>query len=443
MTTDRASETGSRTSGSTKPGDENPEPGLGLFEGFGVEIEYMIVDRETLDVRPVADRLMEAVAGVPTAEVELGEIEWSNELVLHVLEMKTNGPVSTLEGLAARFDDGIRRADELLQTIDCTLLPGGVHPWMHPGTETRLWPHEYTEVYRTFDRIFSCRGHGWANLQSTHLNLPFQGDREFAALHASVRGLLPLLPALAASSPIIDGRPTGVLDHRLIEYRSNSKQVPSVAGAVVPEPSSSRAAYEREVLDRIYHDLAPLDPSGALRHEWVNARGAIPRFDRGTIEIRVLDPQECPEADLAVLAATTAAVKVCTYGVLEGNRTLDRVPTRDLAGLLDAVIRDGGMARVENRAYLAALEVPRPGRRIFVAELWETLLGRAADAGIMEADMVGGGELGGPLSVILERGPLARRILNASGNNPDHRSLTSICRELADCLRGGTMFGSG
>jgi hypothetical protein len=31
-----------------------------------------------------------------------------------------------------------------------------------------------------------------------------------------------------------------------------------------------------------------------LRHEWVNARGAIARFDRSAIEIRVLDVAECP-----------------------------------------------------------------------------------------------------------------------------------------------------
>ena len=48
----------------------------------------------------------------------------------------------------------------------------------------------------------------------------------------------------------------------------------------------SHAAYERDILQRIYSDLEPLDPEGVLRHEWVNARGAIARFDRGTVEIR-------------------------------------------------------------------------------------------------------------------------------------------------------------
>ena len=33
---------------------------LGLFDAFGVELEYMIVAKESLDVQPVCDRLIES-----------------------------------------------------------------------------------------------------------------------------------------------------------------------------------------------------------------------------------------------------------------------------------------------------------------------------------------------------------------------------------------------
>ena len=36
------------------------------------------------------------------------------------------------------------------------------------------------------------------------LNLPFSSDEEFGRLHAAIRLLLPLLPALAASSPLVE-----------------------------------------------------------------------------------------------------------------------------------------------------------------------------------------------------------------------------------------------
>ena len=47
---------------STKPGAED-SPHLHLFEGYGVEIEYMIVDRDTARGAPISDELIESVAG--------------------------------------------------------------------------------------------------------------------------------------------------------------------------------------------------------------------------------------------------------------------------------------------------------------------------------------------------------------------------------------------
>src|SRR5690606_17301416 len=142
---------------------------------------------------------------------------------------------------------------------------------------------------------------GWANLQSVHLNLPFDGDEEFGRLHAAIRLVLPILPALAASSPLKDGHYTGLKDTRLDVYQSNQRKVPSIAGRVVPEQVFTQKDYEEQILQRNYQDIAPYDPEGILQDEWLNSRGAIARFQRNAIEIRVLDIQECPAADLAIL----------------------------------------------------------------------------------------------------------------------------------------------
>src|SRR5690606_37756266 len=130
---------------------------------------------------------------------------------------------------------------------------------MDPATDTRVWPHAGNEIYGTYDRIFGCSGHGWANLQSAHLNLPFHGDDEFGRLHLAIRAVLPLLPALAASSPMMDGRVTGVLDNRLAVYRENQRRLPSIIGHDVPEPVTTKARYEAEILAPMYAEIAPLD----------------------------------------------------------------------------------------------------------------------------------------------------------------------------------------
>lgn len=207
---------------------------LSLFEGFGIELEYMIVSKETHQVLPVADKLIFAESGAYD-DIERGPMAWSNELVNHVIEMKTNGPAKALEPLPDLFDGEVAHINGRLEELGGVLMPTGMHPWMNPERETQLWSHEFNAVYEQFNQIFNCRGHGWSNLQSTHLNLPFANDTEFGALHAAIRLILPILPALAASSPIVEGKQTGTVDNRLQYYRNNAMRVPSVSGLIVPE----------------------------------------------------------------------------------------------------------------------------------------------------------------------------------------------------------------
>ncbi|MDP2104410.1 MAG: glutamate-cysteine ligase family protein, partial [Desulfobulbaceae bacterium] len=155
-----------------------------IFAGFGIELEYMIVHQDTLDVLPIADQLLTAAAGELTNDVERGAFEWSNELALHVIEMKTAGPAVNLAGLALGLQGEVTAMNRLLAPMNATLLPSAMHPWMDPYRETKLWPHGYRAVYKAYNRIFNCQGHGWSNLQSVHLNLAFNGDDEFGRLHA-------------------------------------------------------------------------------------------------------------------------------------------------------------------------------------------------------------------------------------------------------------------
>ncbi|HKI85515.1 MAG TPA: glutamate--cysteine ligase, partial [Thermoanaerobaculia bacterium] len=89
-------------------------PALALFQAVGVELEYMIVDREDLSVLPCSDRLLQSVAGSYESEIELGELAWSNEVVLHVVELKTNGPRASLAGLSSLLAHDVERINRLL-----------------------------------------------------------------------------------------------------------------------------------------------------------------------------------------------------------------------------------------------------------------------------------------------------------------------------------------
>ncbi len=414
-----------------KPPVEPPARPLRLFEAFGVELEYMIVDGDSLDVAPAADELLEAVAGELTDEYENGDIAWNNELALHVIEFKCNGPRASLAGLADAFAANVKLANAELGRRGCRLMPTAMHPWMDPET-VELWPHGTRVIYETFDRIFGCKGHGWANLQSAHINLPFSGDEEFRRLHTAIRFLLPILPGLAASSPLMDGARNGILDNRLVVYRDNCARIPSITGQVVPEAIGSIGEYHDTLLAELYRDLEPHDPEHVLRHEWVNARGAIARFDRMSIEIRVLDIQETPLVDVAYVALVVEVLKLLCAEQWSDLEGLHAWRTEELARLFDLSARRAEGAEIGERRYLRALGFEGAGATL--AELWEHLAETVSARGSLDR------QSGRMLEHYFRYGTLATRIGKAVGPIPLRATIRNVYDRLCEALAEGEPF---
>jgi len=404
-----------------------------LFEGFGIELEYMIVRKETLDVLPVADELLRKVAGEYVNEIENGPLGWSNEFAMHVVELKTLGPRNTFNGLAGEFQDNIGRINDLLQSFGACLMPAAMHPWMDPAKESKLWPHSNREIYEAYDNIFTCQGHGWTNLQSVHLNLAFGNDTEFGRLHTAIRLILPLLPALAASSPIVEGKDSGLVDARLEYYRHNQRRVPSIAGAIIPEAVLSREAYEKQILQKIYEDIKPHDPKGILQFEWLNSRGAIARFDRNAIEIRLLDIQECPLADVAIATAIIGVLKALVNEKWSTLVTQASADEKELAAILLETMRSGEQTLIADQHYLGLLGFP--SHKTTAGELWDHLIKEALPD--LEKTHPA---IGKALATILRQGPLARRLLKAIGSDYSRPHLADCYRRLCACLAQGEQF---
>jgi glutamate---cysteine ligase / carboxylate-amine ligase len=402
---------------------------LGLFQGFGVELEYMIVRSDTLDVYPIADELLREVSGSYETEVEFGDMAWNNELALHVIEFKTNGPATSLVNLASKFQSQVNRVNGILAGYGGRLMPGAMHPWMDPFSQMRLWPHEYNPIYEAYNRIFDCKGHGWSNLQSTHINLPFANDEEFGKLHAAIRILMPVMPALTAASPVMDNRLTGMHDNRLAVYRTNSVKIPSVTGQVIPEPVYTREEYEDILLKGIYDDIRPYDPEGILQYEWLNSRGAIARFDRMAIEIRILDIQECPVADLAVTDLIISVLKALTSEKWSGLAEHMKWPAGRLSNLLTEIAGKGGDCVITDLEYLGLFGLNSGPVR--AADLWIHLMDavKISDLNHLKA-----------LTTILDRGTLSGRIIKAIGTDPGSTKMFTVFEELCSCLSEGRMF---
>lgn len=404
-----------------------------LFQAYGVELEYMIVDRDTLQVKPVTDELLKHVLGSYGSDVENGMVTWSNELVLHVVELKSTKPESNFSALENEFAGNITRINAILSGWNAMLMPSAAHPFMDPMKETKLWPHENNEVYTIYNKIFDCKGHGWSNLQSTHLNLPFYDDEEFAKLHAAVRLILPILPALCASSPMLDGKVTGLLDTRLKYYKTNQSRLPSITGKVIPEAVFSRRNYLNTIYEKIKQDITPFDPENELNPVWVNSRGAIPRFDRGSIEIRIMDIQECPGADLAIVSLVIEIIKALAAGKFIDHEAQMKWKTEPLAQLLDQTAAKAQDAVITDADYLAVFRYP--GTSAKASELWKHLVQWNANQGDNALQ-----KWRPQLDVILQQGTLAQRILNALGTDQSSGNVVETFKRLAACLAQNRMF---
>lgn len=399
---------------------------LHLFEAFGIELEYMIVDRETLEVRSIADELLKAMTGEYKGDFENGMITWSNELTLHLIELKCTQPEADLEELKLLFRANVRQINKELMRWNAMLLPTAAHPLMEPSKQAKLWPHDNGEVYARYNEMFNCKGHGWSNLQSTHLNLPFSGDEEFGRLHAAIRILMPLLPALCASSPVLNKKVTKYLDARLWYYEQNQKRIPSITGQVIPEPVFTEADYDKLIYRQIAKDIAPFNKDNLLDPVWVNSRGAMARFDRGSIEIRVMDLQECPSVDLAIQHFVIESLRLLVDEKLSSYEAQRKIATETLKEFFDETIYWGAEVTVYDKPYYSLFGLDDV---CLIRDLIRKLLGE-----------MGTHPWTSTIETILQHGNLASRILADLNGKPNVRAIQNTWKRLADCLQNDAMF---
>ena len=377
---------------------------LHLFEGFGVELEYMIVDRETLAVRPIADRLLAAVSasGEPDAEVELGPISWSNELAPHVIELKTTAPAPSLAGLAERFQEHVRRIDALLGPLGARLMPTAMHPLMDPDRETVLWPHGSRPGLRRL---------------RPHLRLP--GPR---LVEPPEHAPQPALRRRRGVRPAPRGDPPGAADpagagRQLADRRGppdgHARQPPRLLPEQLPaRPRGHRPRDPRA--GRLPGRLRPPDPRADVRRDRARTTPTASSATSGST------PGAPSPASIATpsrsACSTSRSARPPTWRSPPwsspssvrsptGRRSrseLQRAVTVDaLEPIFLDCLRDADRARSPTPTYLAALGLDPADAPLPAGMIWSRLLGS-----LLEGDpSLSGSIVAGPLTTILDRGP--------------------------------------
>jgi gamma-glutamyl:cysteine ligase YbdK (ATP-grasp superfamily) len=288
------------------------------LEAFGPEHEFSLVD-EALKPLPIVDQVIKKIRGRIVNNVNLGDFTFGKELQSHVAEIKANAPFrSPCVFEETMYNAVLKISDTLERHFHANLLGLGMHPFLALN-EAQIWSHRDRSIYDAMGQLFNLRQHGWLNIQSFQLNLPYSSDSDAVTLHNVIVNILPYLPAISAASPIYEGKIGECVDNRLHFYRINQSEVPSLTGDVIPESISSLREYREIIIDKYSSDLSKLNAAPRIvGKEWMNSRGAIIRFDRKAIEIRVMDEQECIKSDVALSCFIRALVR----GLLEDPKYL-------------------------------------------------------------------------------------------------------------------------
>lgn len=311
------------------------------LEVLGPEHEFSLVD-ENLRALPIVDKVIKDAYGRIVNFVELGNFTFGKELQLHVMEVKPNKPFKSPQNFEETMYDAVLELGEMLEKrYRASLLGTGMHPTLRLE-ETSVWPHRHRQIYEAFSRIFNLRQHGWLNIQSFQLNIPYANEAKAVLMHNLLANVCAYLPAVSASSPIFEGHFGDYVDNRLYFYMENQREIPSVTGKVVPEYIQSFRQYRREVIWRYSADLAKVGAHNCiLNKEWVNSRGVIFRFERKALEIRVMDEQECIKSDVAL----SCFIRALLRGLTKADEP-PLLPTEVLAEDFKSVIKHGLEAKV-------------------------------------------------------------------------------------------------
>jgi gamma-glutamyl:cysteine ligase YbdK (ATP-grasp superfamily) len=399
---------------------------------YFITLQYMIADKDSLQVKSISDELLKHELGTYGGEKENGMITWVKEPSLHVIGLRSTKAEANLNTLENAFADNIKLINKILTQWNALLLPTASHPFMNPVKETKLWSHTDQEALDIYNQIFNLNSHAWSNTQSTLFRIPFNSEKEFGKFHAAIRVLLPLLPALCASSPLIEGKPSGYLESRVSLYGNINSRIPSLTSHLIPEPIFSRKMYEAGIYDTIKKEVTPFNNGNILNPVELNFRAAIPRFDHGYIEIRIMDVQECATADIAVIALFTETVKALVNGKFAPMDDLKEAFTDALAGILGDTAQHGQSAEIYSTEYSSLF-----GVNSFTTpkELWQHIYQT-----LIKNDSTTLDHWEPELSVILEQGTLSERMLKELKGDFSEAAIRKVYRELHDCLAQNKMF---
>jgi glutamate---cysteine ligase / carboxylate-amine ligase len=267
----------------------------------GIEEEFSILDRQTLDMLPLFERLRDAAQASDTLLYE----HIAGELISSEIEI-ISGAGADLHDAIARQRERRKRLFALAEAQGVALGATGTHPW----ADYREQPIIDTEHYRRVED--GLKYVAWRNNTfSLHVHLGVRDLDRAVRVCDRLRPVLPLLLAISTNSPYLDGRDSGLQSART---QSFTKSFPRCG---VPDAFGGWQAY-REYIEFLVRTRSIVE----FTQVWWSVR---PHFSFGTVEVRICDAQATAQESDALASLIAACIAQATRDVDEG------VPFADLS----------------------------------------------------------------------------------------------------------------
>jgi carboxylate-amine ligase len=268
----------------------------------GVEEEFSLLDPNTLELIPRYEQMCAAAA---ETDPEL-RAAITGELISSEIEI-ISGAGADLADALARQREHRRRLFALAAAQELALGATGTHPW----ADYREQPIIDTEHYRRVEQ--GLKYVAWRNNTfSLHVHVGVRDLDRAVRVCDRLRPVLPLLLAISANSPFLDGRDTGLCSART---QSFTKSFPRCG---VPDAFGSWRSY-REYIEFLLRTNSIVE----FTQIWWSVR---PHFSFGTVEVRICDAQATAQESDALAALMVACVAQAARDVDEAVPFADPAP---------------------------------------------------------------------------------------------------------------------
>jgi len=281
----------------------------------GIEEEFALVDPDTLQLVPRFTELRDAAADDPLLSVAI-----AGELISSEIEIRS-GAGSDLDDARARQSEARRRLFGLAREHSILLGATGTHPLSDYRDQHIIDTEHYRRVEDGLKYV------AWRNNTfSVHVHVGVRGADRAVRVCDRLRPILPLLLAVSANSPFVDGRDSGLHSARSQIF---TKSFPRCG---IPDAFGSWRAWA-DYVELLVRTTSIVE----FTQLWWSVR---PHHAFGTVEVRICDAQMTAEEADGLTALITACVRRAAAEVDAGETPPD-LPGRLIEENMWRAIRHG------------------------------------------------------------------------------------------------------